>query len=120
MKLRAITVGTFATALVFGAIVIASSAPVQEPSDAAAFYKSKCVACHGKKAEKKFDTAIADDQLRTRIARLTGSAKRTETAAAKLERRLSEALAQGMESPSVRLDSAGAIYLATTLLPSSP
>jgi|SRR5688500_802618 len=63
MKLRAITVGTFATALVFGAIVIASSAPVQEPSDAAAFYKSKCVACHGKKAEKKFDTAIADDQL---------------------------------------------------------
>jgi ATP-dependent helicase HepA len=64
--------------------------------------------------------AIADDQLRTRIARLSGASKRTEAAGAELERRLSEALARGMESPSVRLDSAGAIYLAATLLPSGP
>ena len=64
MKLRAITVGTFGTALVFGVIVIASSAPkVQEPSDTAAYYKSKCVMCHGKKAEKKFDTTLSDEQL---------------------------------------------------------
>ncbi|HET8782210.1 MAG TPA: cytochrome c [Pyrinomonadaceae bacterium] len=64
MKLRAITVGTFATALVFGVIVVAASAPVvQEPADTAAYYKGKCVMCHGKKAEKKFDTALTDDQL---------------------------------------------------------
>jgi mono/diheme cytochrome c family protein len=29
--------------------------------DAAATYKSKCVACHGAKAEKKYDPAISDD-----------------------------------------------------------
>lgn len=64
MKLRAITVGAFATALIFGVIAIASSTPkVQEPSDTAAYYKSKCVMCHGKKAEKKFDTTLSDEQL---------------------------------------------------------
>jgi mono/diheme cytochrome c family protein len=64
MKLRAITVGAFATALVFGVIVVATSAPaVQDASDTAAYYKGKCVMCHGKKAEKKFDTALTDDQL---------------------------------------------------------
>ncbi len=64
MKLRAITVGTFASALVFGVIVVASSAPaVQEPTDTAAYYKGKCLMCHGKKAEKKFDATLTDDQL---------------------------------------------------------
>jgi mono/diheme cytochrome c family protein len=29
--------------------------------DAAATYKSKCVSCHGAKAEKKFDPAKSDD-----------------------------------------------------------
>jgi mono/diheme cytochrome c family protein len=39
--------------------------PLQEPqaSDSAAYYKAKCVACHGQKAEKKFDASIADDQM---------------------------------------------------------
>jgi mono/diheme cytochrome c family protein len=64
MKLRAITVGTFATALVFGVIVVGSSAPaVHEATDTAAYYKGKCVMCHGKKAEKKFDASLTDDQL---------------------------------------------------------
>ena len=31
-----------------------------EQFDAAATYKAKCVACHGAKAEKKFDAAKAD------------------------------------------------------------
>jgi mono/diheme cytochrome c family protein len=34
-----------------------------QPSDTAAYYTSKCVACHGKKAEKKFDTSLPDEQL---------------------------------------------------------
>jgi mono/diheme cytochrome c family protein len=29
--------------------------------DAAATYKSKCVACHGAKAEKKYDATVAED-----------------------------------------------------------
>jgi mono/diheme cytochrome c family protein len=31
--------------------------------DAAGTYKTKCVACHGAKAEKKFDATLSDDVL---------------------------------------------------------
>jgi mono/diheme cytochrome c family protein len=31
-------------------------------SDPAAFYKAKCVACHGPKAEKRFDASLTDEQ----------------------------------------------------------
>jgi len=31
--------------------------------NAASTYKSKCVACHGQKAEKKFDATIAEDEM---------------------------------------------------------
>ena len=34
-----------------------------QPSDPAAYYKAKCVACHGPKAEKKFDASLTDEQL---------------------------------------------------------
>jgi mono/diheme cytochrome c family protein len=43
-------------------IKVAGQGEVQA-SDAAAFYKSKCVACHGPKAEKKFDSSLPDEQL---------------------------------------------------------
>ena len=33
-----------------------------EEFDAAKTYKGKCVACHGPKAEKKFDAAKSDDE----------------------------------------------------------
>ena len=33
-----------------------------QPSDPAAFYKARCVACHGQKAEKKFDASLTDEQ----------------------------------------------------------
>ena len=62
-KLKAIT-GAVAIASLFGTLVVVSAGTnVQEPSDTAAYYKGKCVMCHGKKAEKKFDTSLADDQL---------------------------------------------------------
>jgi cytochrome c5 len=63
MKLRAITVGTLASALLFAVVVVARSTPEPQATDTAAYYKSKCVMCHGKKAEKKFDTTLSDDQL---------------------------------------------------------
>src|SRR6185295_17379257 len=52
---------TLVLLLMVGAIL---ALPLQEPtaSDPAAFYKAKCVACHGQKAEKKFDATLADDQ----------------------------------------------------------
>ena len=31
--------------------------------DAAGMYKAKCVACHGAKAEKRFNAALSDDEL---------------------------------------------------------
>ena len=31
--------------------------------DAAGTYKAKCFACHGAKAEKKFDAALSDDDM---------------------------------------------------------
>ena len=34
-----------------------------QPSDPAAYYKAKCVACHGPKADKKFDASLTDEQL---------------------------------------------------------
>ena len=35
----------------------------EEQFDAAATYKAKCVACHGQKAEKKFDVSLPEEQL---------------------------------------------------------
>ena len=56
---------TFAIALflVFGFGLI-SLVPGQDlsASDPGAYYKSKCVACHGQKAEKKFDATLTDEQ----------------------------------------------------------
>ena len=55
---------TILAIFLFGAIFY-SVAPAQgdaQPSDPAAYYKAKCVACHGQKAEKKFDTALTEEQ----------------------------------------------------------
>ncbi len=46
-------------------VVFLSVAPAQgeaQPSDPAAYFKAKCVACHGQKAEKKFDASLTDEQ----------------------------------------------------------
>jgi mono/diheme cytochrome c family protein len=47
-------------------MICLTAAPAQtevKPSDTAAFYTAKCVMCHGKKAEKKFDATMTDDQM---------------------------------------------------------
>ena len=47
-------------------VVFFSIAPAQgevQPSDPAAYFKAKCVACHGQKAEKRFDATLTDEQL---------------------------------------------------------
>lgn len=53
------------TAIFLLGLIFYTVAPAQgevQPSDTAAFYKAKCVACHGQKAEKKFDTTLTDEQ----------------------------------------------------------
>ena len=56
---------TLTAIFLFGAVFY-SVAPAQgeaQPSDPAAYFKAKCVACHGPKAEKKFDATLTDEQL---------------------------------------------------------
>ena len=48
-----------ATALV----VSVPARPSADDFDAAGTYKAKCTACHGAKAEKKFDATLSDDDL---------------------------------------------------------
>ena len=62
MKLKVAT-GIAALALVLGMLVGVSAQGGVQPSDTSAYYKAKCVMCHGKKAEKKFDSALTDDQM---------------------------------------------------------
>ena len=62
MKLKLVA-GTATLALVLGMLVAASAQGEVQPSDTAAYYTGKCVMCHGKKAEKKFDPSLTDDQL---------------------------------------------------------
>src|SRR5215217_7906843 len=55
---------TIAGIFLFG-VLFFSVAPAQgevQPSDPAAFYKAKCVACHGQKAEKRFDATLTEEQ----------------------------------------------------------
>lgn len=58
------TIITFIAIFLFGGVFF-SIAPAQgdaQPSDPAAYYKSKCVVCHGQKADKKFDVSLTDEQ----------------------------------------------------------
>lgn len=63
--LKIMTVAAMLTALSISAAVFAATIrPVSEdPFDAAASYKTKCVACHGQKAEKKFDSTLPEEQM---------------------------------------------------------
>jgi len=53
-----------AVIFLFGVVFlnVAVTAQDAQPSDPAAFYKAKCVACHGPKAEKKFDATLTEEQ----------------------------------------------------------
>ena len=64
--MRVLTIAAAATmmALLISAILFVSpTAASQEQFDAAATYKSKCVACHGQKADKKFNSSLPDQEL---------------------------------------------------------
>ena len=51
------------------AVVLVSAATrvSDDQFDAANAYKTKCVACHGKSAEKKFDPALPEEEMVTAI-----------------------------------------------------
>jgi mono/diheme cytochrome c family protein len=63
-NLRKFANGIAAMALFAAALLITVRAhPDVQPSDPAAYYSAKCVACHGKNAEKKFDPSLPEEQL---------------------------------------------------------
>ena len=51
--------------IVFAAAFLVAAVParMETQDDTAALFKSKCAACHGQTAEKKFDATKADDEL---------------------------------------------------------
>jgi mono/diheme cytochrome c family protein len=65
MIVRIIKPALFVGAILLAATFLFISAGARTPAqdDAAALYKSKCFACHGATAEKKFDATKADDEL---------------------------------------------------------
>lgn len=62
MKLFAVALAALLAAIVLRPASAHTGAVVGD-FDAAAVYKAKCVACHGKQAEKKFDGTKADGAL---------------------------------------------------------
>src|SRR5262245_28002825 len=62
LKIKVIVSGTL-LALATAGIITATPKRKHHQFDATATYKSKCVSCHGAKAEKKFDPAKSDDEL---------------------------------------------------------
>ena len=62
LKLLAVAFVALLAALAL-APATAHMAVADKPFDAAAIYKAKCTACHGKQAEKKFDKTKTDDVL---------------------------------------------------------
>ena len=63
--IRIMTLAVTVAALFTAVVMVSAASPTEggEQFDAGATYKSKCVACHGQKAEKKFDASLPDQQL---------------------------------------------------------
>lgn len=53
-------IATFLLGALFYSVVPAQGET--QPSDTAAYYKAKCLMCHGPKAEKKFDNTLTEEQ----------------------------------------------------------
>jgi mono/diheme cytochrome c family protein len=61
-----VKLGAALAGLVLAATLLVVAVPARagaDDFDAAGTYKAKCVACHGAKAEKKFDATLSDDDL---------------------------------------------------------
>lgn len=72
--------------------------------------------CRNAAARVSNTASDMNESLKSRIARLDGSARDAEEKIATLEADLAAALAAGIETPTLRVDSAGAIVLASTRL----
>ena len=62
LKRYALTMTAAILLTVLGIVSAVASRPSPQAFDATKTYKNKCLACHGPKAEKKFDAAKSDDE----------------------------------------------------------
>jgi mono/diheme cytochrome c family protein len=63
-EFKKMVIGVVVATLFSAGLLISVTAQGEvQASDPAAYYKTKCVACHGQKAEKKFDSTLPDEQL---------------------------------------------------------
>jgi mono/diheme cytochrome c family protein len=64
LQLRTVAATIFAIAILSALVFsVGAQGTDPDPNDAGAFYKAKCTACHGPKADKRFDAALPEDQL---------------------------------------------------------
>ena len=63
-EFKKMAIGVVATSVFAAGLLVSVTAQGDvQSSDPATFYKTKCVACHGQKAEKKFDSSLPEEQL---------------------------------------------------------
>lgn len=72
--------------------------------------------CVGRAAAFRVASTLAQERLQSRISRLAGAAREAELLVARFEEALAAELASGIESPSLRADSAGAVVLSNVRL----
>ncbi|HKO60403.1 MAG TPA: cytochrome c [Pyrinomonadaceae bacterium] len=61
--LKLAAAGIMTAFLISATVFVSATAASQDQFDAAGAYKAKCVACHGQKAEKKFNPSLTDQEL---------------------------------------------------------
>jgi len=64
LRMRKLAATLFAVALLSAIVFsVGAQGTDPDPNDSAAYYKAKCVACHGQKADKRFDVTLTEEQL---------------------------------------------------------
>jgi mono/diheme cytochrome c family protein len=69
-QMKKLGIAAFAAATLLSVGLLPAPARSASPDDAAATYTAKCVACHGAKAEKKFNATLPEGEMVSAI--LTG------------------------------------------------
>jgi len=62
-QMKKLGIAAFAAAMVMSAGLLATPARSANQDDVSATYKTKCVACHGANAEKKFDATLPEAEM---------------------------------------------------------
>jgi mono/diheme cytochrome c family protein len=62
-QIKNVGIAALAAGMVMSIALLATPARSANQDDASTTYKTKCVACHGATAEKKFDPTVAQEEM---------------------------------------------------------